>query len=96
MFQCSDASIVLILLLHDSSTADQRDDQLAANSMTARNYIEDMDLFIFNQDHVFIHVSSVWVLMNLEWFLADFEIFELFVRCFFLLGFQMMRTVCED
>ena len=51
LFQCSDASIVLILLLHDSSTADQRDDQLAANSMTARNYIEDMDLFIFNQDH---------------------------------------------
>ena len=36
----------------DDLTSGQRDDQLAANSSTAHNFIEDMDLSMINQDHI--------------------------------------------
>ena len=39
------------VILHDVDTADQREEQLAANSTAARNFIEDMDLSMVNQDH---------------------------------------------
>ena len=43
------------LLRHASSkddrTSTQRDDQLAANSTAAHNFIEDLDLLLINQDH---------------------------------------------
>lgn len=38
-------------MLHDVDTADQHEDQLAANSTAVRNFIEDMDLSMVNQDH---------------------------------------------
>ena len=36
----------------DDLTSEQRDDQLAANSSTAHNFIEDMDLSMINQEHI--------------------------------------------
>lgn len=36
----------------DTLTSEQRDDQLAANSTAARNFIEDMDLSVINQEHI--------------------------------------------
>ena len=36
----------------DDFTSEQRDDQLAANSSTAHNFIEDMDLSMINQEHI--------------------------------------------
>ena len=36
----------------DDLTSVQRDDQMAANSSTAHNFIEDMDLSMINQDHI--------------------------------------------
>ena len=35
----------------DDRTSTQRDDQLAANSTAAHNFIEDLDLLLINQDH---------------------------------------------
>ena len=35
----------------DDLTSTHRDDQLAANSIAARNFIEDLDLSLINQDH---------------------------------------------
>ena len=35
----------------DDRTSTQRDDQLAANSTAAHNFIEDLDLSLINQDH---------------------------------------------
>ena len=36
---------------NDDRTSTQRDDQLAANSSAAHNFIEDLDLSLINQDH---------------------------------------------
>ena len=36
----------------DDLTSVQRDDQMAANSSAAHNFIEDMDLSMINQDHI--------------------------------------------
>ena len=36
----------------DDRTSEQRDDQLAANSSAAHNFIEDMDLSMINQEHL--------------------------------------------
>ena len=36
---------------NDNRTSTQRDDQLAANSSAAHNFIEDLDLSLINQDH---------------------------------------------
>ena len=35
----------------DNSTSTQRDDQQAANSIMARNFIEDLDLSLINHEH---------------------------------------------
>ena len=35
----------------DDLTSTQRDDQLAANSTVARNFIEDLDLSLINHKH---------------------------------------------
>ena len=35
----------------DDSTSTQRDDQLAANSIMARNFVEDLDLSLINHEH---------------------------------------------
>ena len=35
----------------DDRTSTKRDDQLAANSTAAHNFIEDLDLSLINQDH---------------------------------------------
>ena len=35
----------------DDRSSTQRDDQLAANSTAAHNFIEDLDLLLINQDH---------------------------------------------
>ena len=35
----------------DDLTSTQRDDQLAANSTAARNFIEDLDLSLINHEH---------------------------------------------
>ena len=35
----------------DDMTSTQRDDQLAANSTAARNFIEDLDLSLINHEH---------------------------------------------
>ena len=35
----------------DDSTSTQRDDQQAANSIMARNFIEDLDLSLINHEH---------------------------------------------
>ena len=36
---------------NDDRSSNQRDDQLAANSSAAHNFIEDLDLSLINQDH---------------------------------------------
>ena len=36
---------------NDNRTSTQRDDQLAANSSAAHNFIEDLELSLINQDH---------------------------------------------
>ena len=36
---------------NDDRTSNQREDQLAANSSAAHNFIEDLDLSLINQDH---------------------------------------------
>ena len=36
------------VMLHDVDTADQREEQLAADSTAARNFIEDIDLSMVN------------------------------------------------
>ena len=36
---------------NDDRTSTQKDDQLAANSSAAHNFIEDLDLSLINQDH---------------------------------------------
>ena len=35
----------------DAFTSEQRDDQLAANSAAARNFIEDIDFSMINHEH---------------------------------------------
>ncbi len=35
----------------DALTSEQRDDQLAANSAAARNFIEDIDFSMINHEH---------------------------------------------
>ena len=35
----------------DNSTSTQRDDQQAANSIMARNFIEDLELSLINHEH---------------------------------------------
>ena len=53
------------VMLHNVDAADQRDDQLAANSMTARNLIEDVNLSMVNQDHRQLfksRITKTWLL----------------------------------
>ena len=54
----------------------QRGDQLAANSMAVRNFIEDTDLFMVNQDHRQLQV----------WDNQDVAILILFYHAVFLLS----------
>ena len=39
------------VMFHNVDAGDQCEDQLIANSMAARNFIEDMDISMLNQDH---------------------------------------------
>ena len=52
--KCTGATIqappAITITIHNVDAADQCEDQLAANSMAARNFIEDMDLSMVNQD----------------------------------------------